>query len=230
MDINQSVDKLNEIYNRIPATTGCDGCEAKNGEDAHWCCRTNNPSMYRVEFLKVWQSVQKWDDDKKVDLFIKACKAYLTGSTVKSCIFWDEGCSCYENRPYACRLYGVVPHKTWEKRVKYLKQRFGYSLKIRPQCNLVKTVDGQKIKPEQDQAWFQLISACESMIGVSVDRIKLHDNEGGSYRTFHDHVLLSDGYQNILQLLTTIKESNPNDEQIESFLAILRKQVGKTDE
>ena len=96
---------LQVLYEDMPKTTGCEQCKEVNGDDAWWCCRTMNPSMYYAEFLLVWEHVQNdWGKQRKAELIVRAIRNYLDVGDVKGCIFFhNDKCNCYQNRPLACR-------------------------------------------------------------------------------------------------------------------------------
>ena len=88
IDISQSnleapIVALNVLYNGMPATSGCEKCAEVNGDDVHWCCQTQNPSMYYVEFLQVLKAVGNWAEDKKREVILRAVRNYLDNSLSK---------------------------------------------------------------------------------------------------------------------------------------------------
>lgn len=206
---------LKVLYDSMPSTFGCENCTSHYGEDAIWCCKSMNPSMYYVEFIKVWQQVQKWSKANKRDLLVRAITNYLDTGTQKGCIFWDNKCLVYNDRPFACRMYGVIPQDSWDKRVKSLRNREGEDFPIRPQCN--KVMSSIPITENDENKWFEHSRKCEEMLGVGKEYIKLHDIPGGSYRTFHDHLLLEILEPEALNRLTKVKISKPSREDIAAF-------------
>ena len=215
--------RLKIIYDEIPATTGCEKCEEVNGkEDKHWCCTSNSPSMYYTEFLYVWQEVQKWGKQKRKDLILRAIRNYLSNSLHKSCIFYVDGCSCYQHRPLMCRFYGVINKDSWNRRLDVLKDRQKDKFSCRDQCSLVSICqDGYKsdsINPKDEDKWFLDIRQCEKRIGVNGVSIALHDKPGGSYRTFHDHLLIELFEPVFLEMLSKMRMSNPSPEDIDKTI------------
>lgn len=218
--------RLKIIYNELPATTGCEKCAEINGENAQWCCKSANPSMYYVEFLYIWREVQKWSKSRRAQLVLRAIRNYLSNSLSKPCIFFDNGCTCYKERPLACYFYGVWHKTSWDKRWKALKTRQKDKFEAKPQCNLVKIsqegYDGTDgINPEDEKKWFHQVFQCEARIGVKVQELALHDEPGGSYRTFHDHLLIELFQPSFLEMLTKARLSNPSTEDIEKTIAML---------
>lgn len=118
------VTSLKILYEDMPKTSGCDQCAAINGDkDKDWCCHVLNPSMYYVEFLKVWEHVEKnWNKEKKTRLIMRAIKNYLRSDLNKGCIFYENGCSVHQHRPLACLSADTIvltsggPKPIWEIR------------------------------------------------------------------------------------------------------------------
>lgn len=100
---------LNVLYNGMPATSGCENCEAENGDNAYWCCKTQTPSMYYIEFLHVFKHLgDTWGDKEKKEVVLRAVRNYLTNSLSKGCIFYDGECTVYADRPFACFMQGTM--------------------------------------------------------------------------------------------------------------------------
>lgn len=208
---------LNILYNEMPATTGCGDCAKINGEDnKDWCCRKHNPSMYYCEFLKVFKLFTTWSKSKRTEFILRAVKNYLSNSLSKGCIFYKDGCQCYSARPLSCRLYGVIPQESWDRRHKILQDRYGDQFQPVQQCSLVKSKT--PVTVEMEHKWFLHTKKCEERLGVVPNAISLHDSGGGSYRTFHDHLLIELFPDSILSHLTKIRLTNPTEEQIDSAI------------
>lgn len=219
---------LQVLYDGMPTTSGCEKCQEANGDDAWWCCREISPSMYYVEFLKVWEHVQEsWSKKKKTDLVIRAIKNYLSSESKKGCIFWGQGCACYPVRPFYCRLYGVIPVDSWDKKIASIKEREDGS-EVRSQCLLVSS--SKPISEKDEDKWFEHIKQTEEEMGMPKHCIALHDLPGGCYRTFHDHLLLELLEASALNKLTQIKLTKPSAEHISLFAEELAKQIEKTEE
>jgi Fe-S-cluster containining protein len=213
---------LEILYESMPATSGCEHCEKKNGEEGkNWCCREQSPSMYYVEFLHVYSAVQEWGYQKRKDLILRAIRNYLDNSINKGCIFYDKHCLVYEKRPLVCRLYGVIPKESWKMRWDHLKERQKEKFEAKPQCDLV--TSEEEVTIEMESKWLQHALGCEKRIGVAPDRI--HDLAGGSYRTFHDHLLLELFDESVLEFLTTIRLHDPSQADIDSTVKELEKLI-----
>lgn len=217
---------LQVLYDGMPKTSGCESCAQINGkENEHWCCKTQSPSMFYSEFLKVYRNVKNWNRERRKELILRALRSYLDNSLSKGCIFYDNGCQVYDDRPFNCRMYGVIPEKNWNKRWTALKKRQGAKFEARPQCSLV----GSEIPitPEMEDKWFRHTRRTEERIGVSKITINLHDLSGGSYRTFHDHLLLDLFGEDILATLTNVRVNNPSREDIDLTIDEMRKLINE---
>lgn len=231
IDLTQSnlegpVVALNVLYNGMPVTSGCETCKEVNGDNAFWCCKTQNPSLYYVEFLQVLKKIgDTWTDEKKVNLVLRAVRNYLDNSLSKGCVFYGNECTIYLDRPFSCRMYGVISEETWNKRWEQLKERQGDSFEAKPQCTLV--TSEEEITPEMEEKWFLHTRKSEERIGIAPDIVNHHDLAGGSYRTFHDHLLLEFFGEDLLSVLTQAKMTDSTEEEVDLLIEELRKQLNE---
>ena len=228
----KTIEKLNAVYSEIPETTGCmDNIAKENGCGAH-CCRLNNPSVLYIEFQNSLKNILKtWSIEDILDLFKKTLRNYLSNSVSKSCIFWDKDsklCKQHEHRPYACYLYGITPKEEFEP--KYLRLKVLYkdniTANIKDQCNLIKTKDGSVVTKKQVDKWWEDLKNIEKGIGFKNSGI--NDDEEGSYKTFHDHLLLHFLPNPTLIKLTNLKMDGSYEEKelaILTFMSVIRKQI-----
>ena len=219
---------LNILYKEMPETQGCEKCEEINGSEKTWCCRSQNPSMWYVEFLNVWEKAQNWNKEKKINLILRAIRNYLSNKLSKGCIFFDDGCTAYESRPFSCRMYGVVPKENWDKRWDNLKERQGDKFEAKQQCSLVSAKSGTAPTAKDEDEWFKHTVKCEKRIGITPDLIKSYDLPGGTYRTFHDHLLIELYSPEFLNKLTVVRMQNPSDADIDGFISVLREQLNQS--
>lgn len=216
---------LKVLYDVLPKTTGCEQCPSVNGDNRDWCCKRLNPSMYYAEFLYAWKEAQTWGKQRRLQLIIRAIRNYINNSLTKGCIFYTDTCNIYNKRPLTCRTYGVIPQDEWNDRIEMSKKRFGDNYSPPSQCNLVKTQDGSLVTKEMDNKWFAHTAKCEKRIGVSSTVIKNHDGDIGSYRTFHDHLLVELFENDFLNMLTAVKLNNPTQDAVDSLIAELEKDI-----
>jgi Txe/YoeB family toxin of Txe-Axe toxin-antitoxin module len=115
-------------------------------------------------------------------------------------------CEVHKVRPYNCRIYGITPNEEFEPRYEKLKKEYDSILGavIKPQCGLVSTVDDKEITKKDIDDWWEELVEIERSIGIPKDMIT--DAMGGSYRTPHDHVLLYNMPENVLNALSGIKQ------------------------
>lgn len=190
--IKESSARLETLYNRIPDTKGCmdhiDKSEADGGCGA-WCCKTQNPQVLYSEFLNTWSMITStWEDSKIESLVEKCLRRYLFSDKYKGCSFLDTDtnkCSQHSTRPFNCRTYGIIPEEEFKPRYERLKVLYPDS---RNQCNLVSTVNGEAVTKRDMDSWWLEMNAIEMSLGIKKDLVT--DAPGGSYRTYHDHILI----------------------------------------
>lgn len=230
--------KLNILYDKIPATKGCMEhiTKAKNeGGCGGWCCKYQNPQVLYSEFLNTWKAtLRDREVEQVVDLIEKAIRNYLSSSYSKGCIYWDSNslmCTTHETRPYNCRLYGITPKEEFQPRYERLKvlakQNIGTIVK--DQCPLVSTVDGSVVTKDQTDKWWQELVKIEESMGIRPEDI--NDDMGGTYRTYHDHLLIHVLPEEMLESLTTIRLNGGKQEKedaVENVMSYIRMTVQKT--
>ncbi len=217
--------KLHNIYNSIPATKGClEGISEEGGCNA-WCCRIQTPQLLYSEFLLLWHFISKnWDDKELCDLFEKCMLNAINDIPSKGCVFFDkETCMCkvHDVRPYNCRIYGITPPEEFNPRYEKIKEEYKtiFGATIKPQCELVSTVDGKELTTKNTDDWWNEIASVERMIGIPMKLVT--DEFGGTYRTPHDHVLLYNMPENVLNGLAAIKLYTDNFDKIKEVGAIM---------
>ena len=183
-------EKLADVYSRLPKTKGCMENITAEGGCGAWCCQTQNPQVLEVEFANSWNWVnQTLSREEAIALIARALKNFLSNKVSKGCIFFDydkKMCLQHTFRPYACRIYGIMPEEEWKPRYEQLKV---LNNDAKPQCDLVSTESGEPFtKNLSDTFWKQIVNV-EAASGVPHRRI--NDKQGGTYRTFHDHLIQS---------------------------------------
>ena len=210
-NLKKSFKILEQVYQEVPKTKGCEKANSKN-ECGAYCCRLQSPSMYLCEFLYLWEHFTKHSTkDQFLDVVLAAVKNYLKSTVTKGCVFFDEKtcmCKIHDQRAYNCRIYGITPDEEFNPRYEKLKKEYKSIIGavIKPQCDLITTVDGKKVTVFDTNRWWNELVNIESSIGIPKDMIT--DKMGGSYRTPHDHILLYNMPENVLNSLAGIKEYN----------------------
>ncbi len=209
--LTKAFSKLHNLYHTIPDTKGCmDNINAEGESCKAWCCRIQTPQLLYSEFLLLWNFISKnWTDEEVCDLFEKCMLNAVDPIPSKGCVFFDgDTCTCkvHKVRPYNCRIYGITPKEDFEPRYLRLKEEYKSILGaiIKPQCSLVSTTDEIEVTKEQIDEWWEKLSEIEQSIGIPEDMVT--DAIGGSYRTPHDHVLLYNMPENVLNALSGIKK------------------------
>ena len=208
------LDKLRKFYSKMPKTSGCmenlEKCKA-------FCCRINNPQVLNCEFCYVWDYIVKnWDYSQVAVLIEKCFRNYLSNEFNKACVFLEEGsnlCGIHESRVFNCYIYGITPEEEIRPRVEKFKKMYkdDLSVIIRDQCDKVLIDDGSKLKKEDTDKWWEELNKIEVMSGIKEEDI--HDMHGGSYRTFHDHILLRFIPEDMMEQLSALKIHGSKEEK-----------------
>lgn len=219
--LDKALEKLNKIYKRVPQTNGCLSNISKpiqeGGCGAH-CCVFNNPSMLYVEYLNTMKNVfNTWSEQKICGLFEKAIRNFLNNNNLKTCIFFDKeklNCGCHKNRPLSCQTYGITPELEYNKKYVQLKIRCKNTVQqfmVRQQCNKIKTQNGKIPTTKETDKLFEQIKELEHFIGIK--RKDIHDDNHGTYRTYHDHLLIQYFPDNILAQLSHLRLNASQEEK-----------------
>ena len=120
-----------------------------------------------------------------------------------------------------CRIYGIIPDEEFKPRYERLKVIYP---ETKDQCNLVSTVDGEKVTVKHTENWWLEANAIEMSIGVSKELI--NDSSQGSYRTYHDHFLIQmlgeQGMEQISNLRVNGTKEN-KETTISNIMSAIRK-------
>lgn len=190
--MKESRERLDILYAKIPDTKGCLENNIKieaEGGCGSWCCFLQTPQVLYTEFLNTWNNVSHNWNDIKFELLIERClRKYLFPNKDKSCVFINKEnslCDQHTTRPLNCRIYGITPEEEFKPRYERLKVIYP---EARNQCNLVSTVNGEKVTIKDTDNWWLELCSIEMSIGIKKELIT--DASGGSYRTYHDHILI----------------------------------------
>jgi hypothetical protein len=124
-----------------------------------------------------------------------------------------------------CRIYGITPEEEFQpryERLKVLYEKKGEEL--RDQCDLVSTIDGKNVTKKHIDKWWDELVDIEASLGFKKEEI--NDSDGGTYRTFHDHLLIHLFPEDTLASLTFVKTNGSPMEKLEAvvnFTKILKK-------
>jgi hypothetical protein len=80
----------------------------------------------------------------------------------------------------------------------------------RYQCDLTRVI-GEALSKKDIDDYFESIKLIEKEVGVKSSLF--HDGDGGSYRTYHDHLLLYLSTDSFLSLLTKIKTKGTDQDK-----------------
>lgn len=236
--IEQALNKLEEIYNTIPDTVGCmkwiNTPKAEGGCGGR-CCKYQNPQVLYVEFIRTWRHVlSNWTEDQIANLIEASMRNYLSDKPTKGCVFWDKDtmlCKIHTKRPYNCFIYGITPEEEFKPRYERLKVLYQDRLDavIMDQCDLIETEDKTKVtKSMTDNWWKQLVEVEES---IGIDKSDIHDDKGGSYLTYHDHILLqvcNDSIMGQLQFLRVHGSKVEKETAVRGLISGLKNKIKKS--
>lgn len=213
--IENAIKSLEYAYSKIPDTKGClhhISLDEKDGGCGAWCCQLMNPSVLYVEFLNSWNHVvSNWSDEQIGNLIEASLRNYIFDKKTKGCVFFDKKtkmCSQHSTRPYSCRVYGIVPDEEFKPRYERLKV---INPEIRYQCNLVETEDGSEVTTKKTDEWWNEVRRLERALGIEDNYIT--DEPHGSYRTYHDHILIHLFGEEYLYQLSLIRVHMDNEQK-----------------
>jgi Fe-S-cluster containining protein len=199
---------LDKAYGKLPETEGCfDNICKENGCNS-WCCQLQNPQVLYCEFIRTWSHIIKtWDLSEIVLVIGRAVRNYVKSYPVKGCVFFDANtktCSIHAVRCFNCRLYSIIPDEEFTPRYNKLKEIYKDNPEaIREQCHLVHTVGNVPMtKALSDEVWNDIVKV-EYYAGIAPENI--NDGHDGSYRTYHDHLMLYLIPPALLSRLTEVK-------------------------
>lgn len=209
--IKKAIKKLKNLYSFLPETEGClENINKPNGCSS-WCCSEQNPQVSFAEFLYSWYYLSKKSKEDIFSVFSKAVQNYLSHNN-KPCIFWNTEtklCNQHLNRPFNCRIYSQIPEEEFKPRYERLKILYPNE-NTRYQCDLTRVI-GEALSKKDIDDYFESIKLIEKEVGVKSSLF--HDGDGGSYRTYHDHLLLYLSTDSFLSLLTKIKTKGTDQDK-----------------
>jgi Fe-S-cluster containining protein len=170
--------------------------------------------------LNSWHHISKeWSDESFLSLVERCLRKYLFPNNDKGCVFIDKQnniCLQHETRPFNCRIYGITPEEEFTPRYERLKVIYPDA---RNQCNLVSTVNGKKVTTHDTEKWWNEINAVEMSIGIKKETI--NDSPGGSYRTYHDHILIHLLGDSGMEYLGNLRSNGSNNEKEHTIRRVL---------
>lgn len=198
-------------------------------------CKFQNPQVLSVEYENAWKHViHEWPIEDIIDLIELSIRNYLSDVTAKGCVFWNPDtkmCRIHQHRPYNCRIYGITPDEEFKPRLARLREQHKYDMTavLRDQCELIGTADDSEVTIQQSTKWWAELVSIEESTGV--DRRDINDDPGGTYRTFHDHILLhtvGDKIMNELQSLRLYADAKSKEIGIRNLMVEIRAAVEAT--
>lgn len=223
--------RLENLYNKIPDTSGCmDNICKENGCNG-WCCVVHFPHLFSCEFKKTWERINKdWSKEEFADIIEKSLQNYLLGEVTKGCIFFDKNskkCKIHDIRPYSCRLYGITPKPEFDRRYNLMLERYKDNplMFFKPQCDCVRTINGKEITEEETDGWWKTLSSIEESFGADPKDL----SEGVTYMSHHDHILSRVLPEYTLENLSKVRQFGKKEEKDNTckvIMDIIRKSLG----
>jgi len=231
--LEESFGKLDKLYAKVPDTKGCLENLIEGHKCGAFCCQQNNPQVLYCEFMHALTHVLKhFGVEEIVELFHKSLINYLSTFPLKSCIFWDSEtkmCKIHKVRPLSCYLYSVTPDEEFKAKQNRLKEIYKNELVFfRDQCNLVSTIDGSTITSKDTAKWWEELKEIE--LGIGITEKEITDRFGGTYLTFHDHLLIYLLPEYLFNNLISVRlHGNPAEKSrvIEAFSKVLTPVIEK---
>lgn len=225
--IKEAKKSLDIFYSKIPETKGClnyIGKTEQEGGCGGWCCLTQNPQVLYSEFLNTWEYVVKNFSDADFESLIeRSVRKYLYPNKDKGCVFFNKDskmCSQHESRCFNCRIYGIIPEEEFKPRYERLKVIYP---ETRDQCNLISTIDNKKVTKEDTDKWWIELNSIEIKMGIKPELI--NDGTNGTYRTYHDHLLLHLLSRETMAMMTEIRTKGTDldkERTINNIMIILK--------
>ena len=225
--------KLEKIYKKIPETKGCLKNINEENSCGGWCCHFQSSQLLYIEFLYAWQKIiGEWGMGEIATVIEAAMRNYVMGFATKGCIFFDKEtkmCKIHKVRNLNCRIYGITPKEEFTPRYERMKEKYKNVIGavIKDQCDLVSICNGKKITTSDTDKWWKAISKLEKKIGIPEKNI--NDDMGGSYRTYHDHLLLYLMTDDIMLKLQGVRLSTDHGEKlmaIDQFMTAFKNKIG----
>jgi len=208
--LKQLETSIGDIYESLPNTVGCmQSIEDKTNSCGAWCCDEQSPSVWFCEFLNTLTSFIFRMDPNDFSKMIEMClKKYLLIYKGNGCVFWDSDtklCKQHKTRPINCYFYGVTPQEDFEPRYERLKV---LNNEVKPQCDRISLEDGAVcMSKELIDVSFDKMKKIDGEIGVPEHF--LNDDQGGSYRSYSEHILLWLLGEDQMCNLSVIRSSSP---------------------
>lgn len=222
--IKTAVRKCREIQNSCPETTCNHRIE---------CCTAGCPNMYYSEFLSIRLGVvDSMPKEKRLELTMACIRTYLCVSEIRPCVFLnDKMCSIYPYRHIKCRLYGMIPPKTFDRianTVAVENKVKRETLPLSQQCPFVKLKPEWATKFPNNYVPEECIQKMETQLR-EIDRKDLGMDEkrqkkGFGFLTYHDWHLLFEFGPTWMETLTKLK-LELNKEGKEQFLKALEEKL-----
>lgn len=213
-------DKLKAIYETVDLSTSCSGhCV---------CCNVACPQMNHSEFLVLLDEIyNNSPKEKRLEVLKKSVRYFFSQSLIKPCPLLDEKlCGYYEERPLACRLFGLWPEDMYEERVQRFMSVTGMKreeIPLNTQCKYVRRInDSSPITREHIENMYREIDNIDVQIGnYTKDQISKKYNQ----RTFHDWFMVTVFGEENLSDMSKFFLAAQEKESVDDFVEQMIRQI-----
>ncbi len=237
-NLKDAINRLNKVYKKLPQTTGClqhINKPIEQGGCGGHCCVHNNPSMLYVQFMNSWGNfTQTHSLDQILVLFEKSLRNYLSANTLKTCVFFDTEtklCTTHMHRSMSCRLYGITPNKQYNSKLVQLRilcKKTNQQSLVKQQCRLVSTSNNKDVPTKFSDNIFKDIKKIQRTLQIPYER--MNDQAEGTYRTYHDHILIKHFDDSFLAQLSHLRVNGTQSQKnmaIVNVMPVIKKLISK---
>lgn len=225
--LQKTFDRLDAFYKAMPDTVGCMDSISKpagHGGCGAWCCKIQNPQLLYCEFLYAFDFILKnWTQKELLVVVEEAVRNYLKDTPTKGCVFFNNKtkmCKIHTKRCFNCHLYGIIPEEEFKPRLERLRKEYADTNAIfKEQCKLVKAENGEKFTMKTTDKWWEKLSNIEHQFGIKLSMIT--DKPGGTYRTYHDHLLIYLLPDYTLENLSEVRKHGTQDDKEKVIMTLM---------
>lgn len=143
--VQNMIKRLKDLYSELP-NAKCLQCPGQCSVTAE-CCKVFSPPMNLVEFVHIMTNIGELTQEQKSNLAVKCVDSFVNPDYFKACtLLNDVNCSVYNERPLACRLFGVYVEAEYEERVRKVSAKIPEYVDIpfKKQCRNLEYTDGKR--------------------------------------------------------------------------------------
>jgi len=126
-----------------------------------------------------------------------------------------------------CRIYSITPDEEFKPRYERLKVLYQDRLDavFMDQCKLPSVMGGRKPTIKDTTEWWASLVKIEEDIGI--ERKRINDSPGGSYRTYPEHIILHVFSDKVVEMLQTLRVHGNKFEKKQAIDGLISGAKGK---